>query len=279
MSATNSKALLVNPGILEVANWTAAIPVLLADGSNAAAVKSALDALSYVKLASITDLKVSENFGDKQVEIITDDNGTIYKSAVPKISVKGNWYEVGEISVVNKLTGKATLAIAGSATPITAEAHGTGWTVGTPIKLNNKDGDNSVVQSIVVKCGGVTKALNTDYAVFVGDGNNGTLGYTYITPITAQATAITVDYSYNPNVSQYIGTTIKNTVIPQLVVRVTSTDASTSKVKVTYLINAGFDGELVQEFVDIARAGNIGASPFSFEGNRMGQVLSFTDDL
>ena len=75
--------------------------------------------------------------------------------------------------------------------------------------------------------------------------------------VTAQTLAVTVDYSYNPNASQYIGGVIKNVVIPQLVIRVTSTDATTSKVKVTYLANAGFDGELVQAFADVARAGNL----------------------
>ena len=90
MSATNSHALSVNPWILEVAVWTSSIPTLASDASNSVAVKASLDALSFVRLASITDLKVSENYGNKPVEIITDDNGTIYKSAVPAITIKGN---------------------------------------------------------------------------------------------------------------------------------------------------------------------------------------------
>ena len=186
MSATNSKALLVNPGILEVATWVNTIPALASDLSNASTVKSALDALSYVRLASITDLQVSENYGNNPVEVITDDNGTIYLSTVPEVTMTGNWYEVGELSVVNKITGKATLSVASSPVAVTAEAHGTGWTIGTPFKLLNKNGANTIVSSIVVKAGGSALVLNTDYRTFVGDGTNGTLGYTYITPITAQ---------------------------------------------------------------------------------------------
>lgn len=279
MAATNSKALTVNPGILEVAVWTSTLPVLNSTLSNAATVRSAMDALSFTRLASITDLKVSENWGDKIVEVITDDNGTIYKSAVPSISIKGNWYEVGEYAAVNKITGKDTLSIAASPVTVTAEAHGTGWTVGTPIKANYKNGANTIVSSIVVKQGVTTLALTTDYTTYVGDGVNGLLGYTYIVPVSAQTNAITFGYSYTPSASQYMGGTIQNTVIPQLVIRVTSTDPETSKVKIVYLINSGFDGELVNEFSDIARAGTIGASPFTFTGNRLGQILAFTDDL
>lgn len=279
MSAVNKKALSVNPGILEVANWSASIPKLASDLSNANAVKSACDALSFVRLASVIDTRVSENYGDNVTEVITDDTGTIYKASVPNIGITGNWFEVGELDVVSKITGKDVLNVAGSATPVTGEAHGTGWTVATPIKVNNKNGANTIVSSIVVKNNSTTLTLNTDYKTYVGNGTNGELGYTYIVPLTAQTGAITFDYSYTPNASKFIGGVIQSVEIPQLVVRITSTDSVTGKVKITYLIDSGFDGELVNGFVDVARAGNLEASPFSFIGNRQGQILHYTDDL
>ncbi len=279
MSATNTHALGVNPGIVEVAPYVSTLPVLLNDNSNAVAVKSALDALTYVRIASVTDVKLMENYGEKGVEIITDDNGTIYKSVAPSVTIKGNWYEAGDVDAVKALVGKTVLNVAASPVTVTGEAKGTGWTIGTPIKLNYKDGDNTIVQSIVVKVNGVTKALGTDYTTFVGDGTTGLLGYTYIVGITAQTLAVTVDYSYNPNASKYTGSTIQNTQLPNLVVRITSTDAVTSKVKTQYLVNSNFDGEIVSAFLDVARAGEIAVSPFSFSGNRKGQVLQFTDDV
>jgi hypothetical protein len=116
-------------------------------------------------------------------------------------------------------------SIAGSATPVTAEAKGTGWTQGQPIKLNNKNGANTIVGSIVVKSGVTTLTLNTDYRTYVGDGSNGELGATYIVPITTNAGVITVDYSYTPNASKKI-TFTKTGTKTLIVARITNTDAN-----------------------------------------------------
>jgi hypothetical protein len=43
--------------------------------------------------------------------------------------------------------------VAGTPVVITAEAKGTGWVVGKPIRLNNKNGANTVVASITIKAG------------------------------------------------------------------------------------------------------------------------------
>lgn len=94
--------------------------------------------------------------------------------------------------------------VAGSATPVTAEAKGTGWTQGQPIQITNKNGANTIVTAITVKQAGSALTLNTDYRLYVSDGTNGVLGYTYIVPITAQAAAITVDYTYTPNQSKTV---------------------------------------------------------------------------
>lgn len=120
----------------------------------------------------------------------------------------GVTFDLAEVNLTNlaKLDGGLmTLStVAASPVAVTDEAHGTGWTVGQPIKLNNKDGDNTVVGSIVVEEDGTPLVLNTDYNVFVGNGVNGELGYTFIVPITAQTGVITVSYSYTPNASKKI---------------------------------------------------------------------------
>lgn len=115
--------------------------------------------------------------------------------------------------------------VAGSPTAVTAEAHGTGWTQGQPIKLLNKNGANTSVASIVVKSGVTTLTLNTDYRVFVGDGTNGELGYTFIVPVLTNAGVITVDYSYTPNASKKI-TFTKTGTKSLICVRITNTDAN-----------------------------------------------------
>lgn len=94
--------------------------------------------------------------------------------------------------------------VAASPVAVTGEAKGTGWVQGKPIQLNNKNGANTIVSTIVIKENGVTLVLNTDYRTYVGDGTNGTLGYTYIVPVSARTLAITADYSYTPNASKKI---------------------------------------------------------------------------
>lgn len=97
-----------------------------------------------------------------------------------------------------------------AATPVSVagEALGTGWTVGQPIKLANKMGDNTTVTSIVIDAAGLPLIVTTDYTSYVADGTNGTLGYTYIVPVTAQAGVLDADYDYTPNASNtlYAGT-------------------------------------------------------------------------
>ena len=136
---------------------------------------------------------------------IKADNGQLpaYKK-VNSATFGADLYEVYLPNLQTIDTFGVLSSVAGSPTTVTAEAKGTGWVVGQPIKLSNKDGDNTVVQSIVVKANAVALTITTNYTVYVADGTNGTLGHTYIVPVTANALAITVDYSYNPNVSRTI---------------------------------------------------------------------------
>ena len=144
-------------------------------------------------------------------------------------------FTLAEINLTNLAKfdkGLITLSsVAGNSTPVTGEAHGTGWTVALPIKLTNKNGDNTIVGSIVVKAGGSTITLNTDYKTYVGDGSNGELGATYIVPLTAQTLAITVDYAYVPNASKKIVFARSGTKT-DIVCRVINTDANGKTFKI-----------------------------------------------
>lgn len=152
-------------------------------------------------------------------------------------------------------------SVAGSATPVTGEAKGTGWTQGTPIKLNNKNGANTVVSSIVVKENGVTLVLNTDYRVYVGDGANGTLGYTYIVPVSARTLAITVDYSYTPNASK----------------KLTFNDSGTKALKYMRLVNTDENGK---EFrIDIGDGTNFAPMSVDFAGDAQDDVAILPVDF
>lgn len=122
----------------------------------------------------------------------------------------------GQVTVVNNA---ATLQT------VVAEAHGTGWTIGTPIRTTYKNGDNTIVGAIVVKSGVTTLTLNTDYRTYVADGSNGVSGYTYIVPLTAQAGAITFGYTYTPNASKTITFNATGTKVGKYI-RITNTNAA-----------------------------------------------------
>lgn len=128
---------------------------------------------------------------------------------------------------------------AGSATPVTQELLKTGaWTQGTPLKLANKDGDNTIVASIVIKAGASygaasTLTLNTDYRTYVGDGTNGELGYTYIVPITTNSGNIYADYSYTPNTNKKITWSDVAKLITTYEATFTNTDENSKVFKIT----------------------------------------------
>jgi hypothetical protein len=99
MSASNENALSILAGLVYVAEW-AAITALEDDLSNASAVSLELAALSYERLASVTDVQFSVNTSDKTMKVETDDNGTIYSAYEPTAKISGNWYETGEVNVL-----------------------------------------------------------------------------------------------------------------------------------------------------------------------------------
>lgn len=130
-----------------------------------------------------------------------------------------NWDNIqvmndGQVSIVNN---------AGTLQTVTDEAHGTGWTVGQPIRLTFKNGNNTQVGAIVVEEDNIALVLNTDYRIYVSDGTNGVAGYTYIIPLTAQTGAITVSYTYTPNASKTVSFNPQGAKVGKYM-RITNTD-------------------------------------------------------
>lgn len=161
----------------------------------------------------------------KTDEILFDNVDSIKKfSDGNKFSIKATLCEIfwdniqvfndGQVTVVNN---------AGSLQTVVAEAHGTGWTLGMPIRATYKNGDNTIVGSIVVKAGAGTLVAGTDYRTYVADGSNGVSGYTYIVPLTAQTLAITFGYTYTPVASKTITFNSTGQKIGKYV-RITNTD-------------------------------------------------------
>lgn len=112
MAATNEKHLNKSAGRIEIVQLPAGLTALADDLSNMAAVKTAIDALTFVRIASIVDLLVEEDYSD-QVAIETDDNGVIYTSASPSVKIGGKYYEIGNPAVLVEMVNKTKVSSAG----------------------------------------------------------------------------------------------------------------------------------------------------------------------
>jgi len=184
-------------------------------------------------------------------------------------------FDLCEINLTNlsKLdAGLVNLAVTpGTKVNIVGEALGTGWTQGQPIKLANKNGNNAVVSNIVINAAGSPLVLNTDYRVYVGNGSNGLLGYTYIVPVTAQAGVLDADYDYTPNASKKLTFNDQGTKVDK-VMRISNTDENEKVFKI--------DIENATNFapISIDFAGDdeedVAVLPITFQGD----IVEITDE-
>ena len=207
-------------------------------------------------------------------QAITFDNVNDLKKFVNGKKVEMT-FDLCEINLTNlsKLdAGLVNLAVTpGTEVNIVGEALGTGWTQGQPIKLANKNGSNAVVTNIVIDAAGSPLTLNTDYRVYVGDGSNGLLGYTYIVPITAQVGVLDADYDYTPNASK----------------KLTFNDQGTKVDKVMRISNTDENGKTFK--IDIDQATNFAPISIDFAGDNeedvavmpitfQGQIVEIIDE-
>lgn len=201
---------------------------------------------------------------DNAQEIKTFRNGS--KFSLDATLAEINW---SNIAIMND--GQVVVTpVAGVSTPVVNEAKGTGWVQGTPFRLNNKNGANTVVTGIVIKENGVTLVLNTDYRVYVGNGTNGELGYTYIVPLSARTLAITADYAYVPSASKVV-TFNENGKMVEKFIRITNTnEAGQTKV---YVLSGVTNVAPIE--IDFAgdEENEVATLPISLEG----YVVSITD--
>jgi hypothetical protein len=73
MSAVNTKALQDQIGQIYVIAKTDLSAAFKDDLTNAEALRAELDAMTFTRLASVTDLQMSVNLSDNLVEVVADD--------------------------------------------------------------------------------------------------------------------------------------------------------------------------------------------------------------
>jgi len=126
------------------------------------------------------------------------------KKKIENIEFTAELYEV-HLDNIQQIDSHGVLSnTAWSPVNVTGEALGTGWTIGSPLKLANKNSANTEVGSIIIDADASALSEGSDYEVYIGDGSNGELGYTYIVPLTSQSGVLDADYTYTPNTKKTI---------------------------------------------------------------------------
>ena len=105
MSAVNEYALQDDIGYLYVIAKEDLSEDFKNDMSNSETLRAELDALSFTRMASVTDLALTTNLTDNLVEVEADDTGTLKKFTRPAVTISGNWFEVGDIDVLKIILG------------------------------------------------------------------------------------------------------------------------------------------------------------------------------
>lgn len=258
MSAVKENALSKFIGLLYVAVYTAGVP-------------------TFQRLASVRALVNKNTYEETKVN--ADDTGTVLVFTKPECVIECTLLENSDVSLMDLIFPGTRANVAGTPVPVTGEAHGTGWTLGVPQKLTYKNGANTVVASITINEDATPLVLNTDYRIYVGDGINGELGYTYFVPIAAQTGVITADYTYTPNASAGFSFTKEQMELPQLIVKIEAANpADPTKKKTITLTKARVNGEFSMDFLDVVEAGDVNGSSLVFDLDD-GGVFSFVDEI
>ena len=160
MSATEEKYLNKLPGIIEIVQDPGTLTAILDDFSNVEAVQTEIDLLTFLRLSSITDLNVNDDFSDV-LKVETDDNGIIYSSVNEQVTVTGNYYEIGDPDVLAEMLGKNVI-------DVTGVQH-----VGS--KIGSKGMPSLIVRITSALPGGKTKQVYVRDATFIGQVVNGFL--------------------------------------------------------------------------------------------------------
>ena len=138
-------------------------------------------------------LNISKNI----IEFVADNCKLPPKMKVNEAVFSANLYEIAldNLQAIDWTADYST--VDWTSQTVSWETLNTNWlTTDNPVKLANKNGDNTEVGSITVYSDWTALTSGTDYRVYVND------WYTYIYPLADQTWTITADYTYTPLASK-----------------------------------------------------------------------------
>jgi len=255
-----------------------AIPAVSQTAPNHNTIVTYLEAnYTFARAGYWRDVSITHDVsGQKKVLEVDDCDVGIFANIttlIPKL--EGEWVTCDDLDTLGTFTGLAVLDVAATPVAVTNEAISTNAVIGQVYIVANRMGAGTIVGSIVVKTATVEITLDTDYTTKVDtDGSiTGVAGTTYITFLTVQTGAVTIDYSYTPNVSQYLGYDIETSNIPFVIIKVVGCPDADGEYNTYYIVKASLDGEIKNTFVNLSKADDVVGSSVSFMWDRGGLFI------
>lgn len=253
--------------------------------TNQSAVKAELDAFTFATVWHIKNFNISHSLQNE--EIIRAGNcgvGELARLVEKTPTISFTWLDVNNRVVFDKMLGIDRLAVAGTPVSVTGETISINVTKWQIYILDNKNGDNTIVSSIVVDLAGTPLTLNTDYTVAVdSDGSiTGSIWNTYIVFLDAQTGAVDVDYDYTPNDSTLDWYNIEKNTVPygmyKFVSCVNPISASQGIKNTVYFWKYVMTGEMVEAYIDRIETEFAGAE-VSFVGTNGGWYINVKETV
>ena len=176
MSAKNEKNLGTSVGVVYVAKYlpSAVIPDLLADGSNAdavlTAIKTAYTLSLWKELASSKETKIEENVSDGLQEVTADDGrGLVYSVVNPTAKLTTTWLESKDKDALGVITGVAPVSVTESTVNynIYASEQKTMATPRVAVMILASRPDGKIEEYYAIDCK-VTGSIVTEFLKFKG---------------------------------------------------------------------------------------------------------------
>lgn len=172
---------------------------------------------------------------DSEPRIIKPDNGPEFE--IGRINHTATVkFEMWEFNLSNiymlRGGGDVLTTVAGEATSVTNEAHT--LTGVESVRLNNKNGDGSIVSSIVVTdASGNAAVQNTDYVISVDPEGFTTIARVAASTVITSGEGVLVDYSYTPAEAYKFTTGGKDSAVSPRVIRLTNTNSDGKVFRIT----------------------------------------------
>lgn len=233
----------------------------------------------WVRISSIRDLQLSVDPTQNLVEVLTDDNGTVYRATTPQTGITCQYLETLNFALVPILLGPTVTLVPGDPVSDHSQVFLAGsWqpSTFTPLEGQNVDGTAPTIASVTASTKGAL-VEGTDYFLSKANGMWGIFLLTGGGLTTAED--VTVVSSFTPTEENQIIIPSVVTELPRFLSKIEAVDPADPNKKLTMTIDdSSINSAMTFGFVDISRTGDMAGSDMNIVGN-LGSNLYIRDQI